>query len=650
MANLPILGDALRLPRDGRRLLKDHPVFGRLSRSALKRLSDGATVKDLPKGTHLCRRGDPCEHLYVILAGRCEVIRPEDPSSSVRGPGEIIGRHELVTGRHYQADVFVASDALVLRIDTAGLSETLAQDARVLGTFAQSLYAAPRGVAPRRTRRVAALAFTEFSPESHRLISEIAGALATSSGREILAVELVPGTDSPSLDDWEACRPSANGSFCFADHLVDRGSWKSLTLTASGGPADSGSLPALLGHLNIHFPYVLVAVPTPVPGCLQALAQADVAFLYLHEREAELRAAAEILRSVPDVGANPDLHPVILHPETGPRPEIGRIAERIGVRPAAFVRGFGDGGSRARHIGHVARTIARARVGLALSSGSAKGLAHVGVIQVLEEAGVEIDVVAGTSMGAYVGACWNAGLDGERLQALAAEIDSGRAIRKLIDIVFPPRRGFLTGQRVLRRLSRSIGDGLQFSDLVRDLHVVATDLVTLERTTFNTGDVASAVHASFAIPGVVVPVEKDGHTYIDGAACSPLPVGVLEELGIERIIAVNALPSLDDLVRCGGEMPPEIPPGHLGARLGRFLNRHLNAFATGNLLDTLMRGLQASQIRMAAQAAARADVALHLYPFGSAWFRFDQHAAYIESGRQAALAALPELKALATTR
>ncbi len=649
MASLQNLRDALRPRRDGRSLLKTHPVFRKLSRSALKRLSDGATVEDVPKGTLLCRRGAPCEHLYVVLAGRCEIVRP-DTTSSIRGPGEIIGRHELVTGRHYQADVTVASDALLLRIDTAGLSETLAQDARVLGTFAQSLHSAPQGLAPSRTRRVAAFAFVDSEAGSRSIAHDIAGALAAASGRKILVVELVPGEAAPSLADWETCRPTANGTFCFADHIEDRGTHSALALSSGPGPADPGSLPALLGHLNVHFPYVLVAVAASAPGCAQILSQADLGFVYLSDRESDIRAATELLRMVPDVGDPPDLHPVVLPTGAGNRPDVGTIARRLGLPPSAFLRGFHDGGSRDRHIGLSARTVGRCRIGLALSSGSAKGLAHVGVIQVLEEAGIPVDVVVGTSMGAYVGACWNAGHNGAQLEEFAAEIASGRDIRKLIDPVFPPRRGFLTGRKVLARLSRSIGEGLEFSDLVRDLHVVATDLVTLQRAVFNTGDVASAVHASLAMPGIVVPVEKDGRTYTDGAACAPLPVGVLEELGIERIIAVNALPSLDDLVRCGGEMPPEIPSDRWLARLGRFLNRHLNAFATGNLLDTLMRGLQASQIRMATEAAARADVCLHVYPCGSAWFRFDQHAAYIETGRQAATSALAELQALVAAK
>ncbi|MEZ5303155.1 MAG: patatin-like phospholipase family protein [Verrucomicrobiales bacterium] len=112
----------------------------------------------------------------------------------------------------------------------------------------------------------------------------------------------------------------------------------------------------------------------------------------------------------------------------------------------------------------------------------------------------------------------------------------------------PPRVGFLRGEKIRERLRKSIDDAA-FSDLARPLHVVATDLNTLERAVFSRGKVAETVHASLAMPGVCAPVALGGVRYTDGATSSPLPVDVLEEMGVERIIAVSVLPSLADLAR-----------------------------------------------------------------------------------------------------
>src|SRR5262249_20441978 len=139
-------------------------------------------------------------------------------------------------------------------------------------------------------------------------------------------------------------------------------------------------------------------------------------------------------------------------------------------------------------IRRIARQISGRMVGLALSSGAAKGFAHIGVIQVFEENGIEIDAVAGASMGAYVGALWTYGHDGSALEKFARELEGRWSLWSLVDPVFPPRQGFLRGFAVKNRLMRSIGQA-RFGDLARPLRVVAANLATLERMAFCSGEV-----------------------------------------------------------------------------------------------------------------------------------------------------------------
>src|SRR5690606_22557923 len=101
-------------------------------------------------------------------------------------------------------------------------------------------------------------------------------------------------------------------------------------------------------------------------------------------------------------------------------------------------------------------------------------------------------------------------------------------------------RGFLHTDRVRKRLQRTIGSA-HFSDMVRPIRVVATRIDTLERVVFHGGNVVDAVLASIAIPGVCVAVELDGVPYVDGGIVDPLPVSALEEMGIDKIIAVNTI-------------------------------------------------------------------------------------------------------------
>src|SRR5690606_5680106 len=115
------------------------------------------------------------------------------------------------------------------------------------------------------------------------------------------------------------------------------------------------------------------------------------------------------------------------------------------------------------------------RIGVALSSGGAKGLAHIGVIQVLEENGIPVHAIAGTSMGAYVGGLWASGLKGDELEELAATMVGRRDLWSLVDVLIPPRRGFISGHKILARLRHSLAEKT-FADLETPFCCVSTEL------------------------------------------------------------------------------------------------------------------------------------------------------------------------------
>ncbi len=287
----------------------------------------------------------------------------------------------------------------------------------------------------------------------------------------------------------------------------------------------------------------------------------------------------------------------------------------------------------------------RPRLGLALSCGGAKGLAHIGVIQVLEENGIHIDAIAGSSMGAYIGSVWGFGHDGVEMEALARKNEGRFGLRRLMDPAFPPRQGFIRGNKVRQRLEETIGHR-HFEEMIRPARVIATDLQTLERVVFSSGEVAPAVHASIAIPGVCVPVNINGRTYIDGGISDPIPVDVLRQMGMERVIAVNTI-APPSFLRCCEEhdREQEVISGRRPGFLS-FLARHLNYFASGNILDTMMRAVHGAQIRMAEASCRDADFVLRPLSIDSSWIEFHHPMKYIELGRRVAQESLPAIQAL----
>jgi NTE family protein len=496
----------------------------------------------------------------------------------------------------------------------------------------------------------------------------IAGTLARTLHAETRESVLLVQIDTPeaavSVRDFATIQPGLNGEFCFAEFLQDvEGGFKRLSLRLTDEAHETGCVKPLLEHLGRHFRFVLLHadVHASAQGLFECLAHSDSTYLLVQQSTENLYNFDLLFREIRSrfTGDSARLNTVLCLAE-GERAQMSSAFGRESGGPLHFVihecpgpednHDTGTGrGIFAGDLRRLAREIGQCRIGLALSSGGAKGLAHVGVIQVLEENGIEVDVIAGCSMGAYVAAIWGYGRDGKAMEKLAREVEGRWGVWRLVDPVFPPREGFIRGQAVKKRLQRTIGD-VQFSELKRPIRVVATNLYTLDRVVFSSGDVASAVHASVAIPGVCAPVMLDGETYVDGGIADPLPVDVLEEMGINRIIAVNMIPT-PAYMRCCMEMERE-QESLYGRRHNflRALNRHANYFAPGNILDIMMRAVHGSQIRVAEEACRRADVVLRPLAMDARWYEFDKPCKYIALGRRVAEEHLEEIKSLVDKR
>ncbi|HCQ64107.1 MAG TPA: patatin [Rhodobacteraceae bacterium] len=175
------------------------------------------------------------------------------------------------------------------------------------------------------------------------------------------------------------------------------------------------------------------------------------------------------------------------------------------------------------------------KIGLALGSGGARGWCHIGVLRGLAALGVEIDVVAGTSIGALVGAAFAGG----RLDALESWV-RGLTQRKLVSLVDPSlRSGGLVEARQIETMLGEIGLAARIEDLGLPYTAIATDMETGREVWLNEGPTFRAVRASVGIPGVMSPVRLDDRWLLDGGLVNPVPVSAARALGAEIIIAVN---------------------------------------------------------------------------------------------------------------
>ena len=184
------------------------------------------------------------------------------------------------------------------------------------------------------------------------------------------------------------------------------------------------------------------------------------------------------------------------------------------------------------------------KVGLALGGGAARGLAHIGVLAVLEKEGITIDIIAGTSIGAIVGALYAQGKDASQVKKVFLDL----ARHKLTRFIDPslPRSGLIKGKKFKDLLASLIGGDIKFSDLRIPFACVATDIETGEEIVIARGSVPEAVRASISIPGIFTVVKKGGRYLVDGGLVNPVPVNLAKRMGADFIIAVNVIPDVTD--------------------------------------------------------------------------------------------------------
>lgn len=199
--------------------------------------------------------------------------------------------------------------------------------------------------------------------------------------------------------------------------------------------------------------------------------------------------------------------------------------------------------------GHPGR---RLKIGLALGSGSARGLAHLGVIRAIEEAGLEVGFIAGTSMGALIGAIHAAGKLGE-LEATFLALD-WKKTASFFDVVLP-KSGLLDGAKV-SELVRAHIHANAIEMLQIPFAAVATDIVSGEEIVIRSGDVIEAVRASISVPGIFTPVRSNGRILVDGGLTNPVPVSTARAMGANIVIAVD----LNHQIIAGKNLKPLLNP------------------------------------------------------------------------------------------
>lgn len=662
-------------------------LFAQLSNYDIQAIERRARLVEYKKGDIICRQGEAPANFYVILAGRCRFFRKGESGGEGRLRHlyryDYFGETPLLTGTAHSASVEALSDTIVLewskkdfdyivktypsvslemgRILERGLRDE--SSGRTSEVRVASIWHYPHGLGA-KTFFVNMAAMLERDAKKRVVVvlsSQFAGNfLAEGSRPKLLSLKNTTSFDKVKLGEYIFSHP-ARFSMIFLEERDLAGEFEK----------EAGRfLSSLVGNFDV----VLFGHTENLQAVSRAvIKQSDAVYILTDGETSHLercRVITDDLRRLCQLMGD-EIRILISEAHYVDRTSLaekgGLLEHKVfsylphtpelqsfGLKqPEPYSVKFPDT-PYARTIRYISRELCGNLVGVAFGSGAAYGLAHVGVIKVLEEAGIDVDIIAGSSMGSFVGALWAAGYKARELEIIGLSMKGQKGLLRIFGVsdVGLPKGGFLKGRGIVKFL-RGFLDRKAFRDMKIPLCVVATDLNTSEEVIFEDGDVVDAVRASVTIPGVMYPHKLNGRYFIDGGVVNPLPVSVLARRGVRKIIAVNVFPSPEDylerdeiLKASNGEIERRIRRKALPLRWFWFTRKwFLENFGT-NAFNVLMNTLLYMGYGMARQASAEADVVIHPVLCDAFWMDFFSPEKFFRIGEEKTREKLDEIKKL----
>ena len=650
-------------------ILESVPLLATCGQAAVAGLAEQAEFITLKKDELAVREGEKGDDFYVVVSGRLQAYSAVNGHAEriyVRySSGDWFGEMPLLSGETHWASVRALNDSILLKIPREAFEVMLKHDPRMALGFTQRMGERMTQLREEKKRAkwstIIALCSAVPGVGKTLLATNLVASLAWETGEPVLMLDLSGRQGGKPL---VRCKPAVvmNGPELEKMTTHHPLGYDRLNLKLTGDEKELHLVAPLFGDLAKRYKYVLVDLPDETcPTVLECMIQSDHIYVVARNEEAHLLKTRVLLQDLKDhrqsvspkarviltaVGAS--CVPYVEHAQQVVGQEIGyllrwipesEIVESVDGVPYALRKPMEPYSVVVRRI---AREMGNLLVGLVLGAGGARGLAHIGVIRTLEQEGITVDMVAGSSMGALVAAAWASGRCADELEQIAMRVKGMRTFLRLLNPMFPGA-GIVRGLSVYRFL-KTILDDLTFEDTMMPVKILACDLHTMEEVVFECGKLIDAIRASISIPGIFRPVKYKGRTLIDGGLASPVPVDLMLRAGVSKIIAVNTFPNPEAMKQYRQAEPREkidLPE----------LRRSMHE--TGPFIDTptsiiklYMRFLNSTQARVAQGACAKADVVISPTVPDGFWYDFYNPERYIRRGEQAAEAALPQLREL----
>jgi NTE family protein len=498
------------------------PIFRELEPDQLREIAPLFRVERFPAGTVILYQGKHSDGVYFLRSGRLavRVQRPEGRETvAYLQPGAVFGELSFITGRTCSADVEVVVDAEVAWLPKEEVSKLPKQRDAILRGMMTVLAERLHDTTTRGTRAaespVVLLNNGKGWEAPRSFAAELGASLSRQTGRETLVVHIGAG------DTMLEPRALADKAF-------------QCDLAAGGSPdAFRTELAARLTAWKQRFTNVVL---NPVGADLAAIHGQMAAFA---DFQGDLAGPGD---SAP---AQPGLKRFVVASVLGAGlPILAGNCQLIwdaAESESAFREGKPVSARFRRTVDSIARFIADLQVGIALGGGAAWGWAHIGVLSVLEDAGLPIDVVAGCSMGTVIGALRCAGRTLDELREIATYWRN--RTRRFIE--WRVWRMHLLQEKMVRKVFTQYFGDRAVNQTEIPFWANAVDIGNGKEFTIQTGSIVDSVRASIALPGLLPPFETGSHLLVDAGIMDPVPVGLVRRMGARFALAVNAMAPLE---------------------------------------------------------------------------------------------------------
>ena len=495
-----------------------HAFFGTLEPQAMELLRHSLQWVEISGGDTLLTQGDAGDAMYLVVSGRLRAfVQAEGAAQQRVGDivrGQVVGEMSLYTGEPRAATVVAVRDAVLARLDRPAFQRLLACSSQV------------------------SLAFTT------QIIQQLKDRKRAAPADKLVTMGLLPITTGIDLPDF-AARLAAQLAPLGRVGVVSRDAIDQQLAQLGLGPSDNTDketqrrIAMLLDQIEAEHDFVLLlADATPTPWTQRCCRHCDELLLLADATQPPVLHPSEVqfLRNRPPLTVIADIL-VLLHPadQTSPRGTAAWLARRpvaghIHIRPGLD-----------RDMARLARIQSRTAVGLVLAGGGARGLAHLGVLRALQERGIEVDWVGGTSIGAVM-ATYAA--SDQPLDKVMANARRAFATNPTGDFNLFPVLSLIKGLRLKRILRTAVEELVGFDadieDLWKNFFCVATNFSTASEQRLQHGNLAHALLASTSIPGALPPVAHGGDLLCDGGSFNNFPVDVMRSMrGVGRVIGVD---------------------------------------------------------------------------------------------------------------